>query len=133
MAAWSNPGSGRAETTSSAQRSPCASEIATRTGAGRTAADRIRSSCSSTVRTASSTVQSGGQPGTQVGADLRVVEREVDDGADVAGRVAEVVAATAVHDHVDRVPLADHQRDGVGELQLAARTRLDAVERVEHG
>src|SRR5690606_41845194 len=103
MAAWSNPGSGRAETTSSAQRSPCASEIATRTGAGRTAADRIRASCSSTVRTASSTVQSGGQPGTQVGADLPVVEREVDDGADGAGRAAEDLAATAADDPLYRV------------------------------
>ena len=46
-----SPGSGRAATTSSALRRPCASAIGTRTGAGRTAPDRIRASCSSTDRT----------------------------------------------------------------------------------
>src|SRR5690606_2838363 len=108
------------------------SEIATRTGAGRTAAERIRSSCSSTVRTAS-TFQAGGQPGTQVGADVGVGEGEVDVGAGVPGRVAEVVAAAAVHHHVDGVALLDQEGDGVGELQLAARARLDPVEGVEDG
>src|SRR6185312_14051413 len=109
MAAWSNPGSGRAVTTSSAQRSPWASEIATRTGAGRTAAASTRRSCSSTDRTVGSAVQPSGQPFAQVGTVLRVLQREVDEGADVAARVAQVVAAAAVHDDVDRVALGDQQ------------------------
>src|SRR5918999_3706859 len=133
MAAWSKPGSGREETTSSAQRNPCASEIATRTGAGRTAEARIRSSCSSTVLTFLSALQAGGQPGTQVGTEVRVVEREVDERADVPGGVTEVVPVTTVHDHVHRVALVDQQRDGVGELQLTACARLDPVDRVEDG
>ena len=45
------PAAARDATTSSAQRRPCASEIATRTGAGLIAVPRIRSSCSSTDRT----------------------------------------------------------------------------------
>ncbi|SKU22795.1 Uncharacterised protein [Mycobacteroides abscessus subsp. abscessus] len=51
MAAWSNPGNGRAVTTSSAHNKPWASAIATRTGRGATAAAVTLACCSSTERT----------------------------------------------------------------------------------
>lgn len=51
---------------------------------------------------------------------LRVRQAEIHTCRDVAGRVAQVVALALVDDDVDRVALADHQFDGVGELDLPA-------------
>src|SRR6185312_9600658 len=130
MAAMSKPGTGRGLTTSSAHRRPYASVIASRTGAGRTAAPSTRSSCSSTDRIGL-TLQPLDEPGAQLRPVLGAFEGVVDEGADVAAGVAEVVAAAAVHHDVHGVALGDQQLDGVGELQLATRTRGDPVERVE--
>src|SRR6478609_5714192 len=122
MAAMSKPGTGRGLTTSSAHRRPYASVIASRTGAGRTAAPSTRSSCSSTDRTGL-TLQPLDEPGAQLGPVFGVLEGEVDEGPDVAAGVAEVVAAAAVHDDVHGVSLRDQQLDGVGELQFTPRAR----------
>src|SRR5690349_18461173 len=130
MAAMSKPGTGRGLTTSSAHRRPYASVIASRTGAGRTAAPSTRSSCSSTDRTAL-TLQPLDEPGAQLRPVLGVLEGVVDEGADVAAGVAEVVASAPVHHDVHRVALGDQQLHGVSELQLAPRARGDPVERVE--
>ena len=60
------------------------------------------------------------QPLTQVRPILGVLEREVHGGTQETTRIAQVVTSTPVHDHVHGVSLGDQQRDGVGELQLAA-------------
>src|SRR6185295_8669576 len=108
MAAMSNPGTGRALTTSSAHRRPYASVIASRTGAGRTAASSTRSSCSSTDRTGLA-LQPLDEPGPELWPVLRGFEGEVDERPDVAAGVAKVVTTAAVHHDVHRVPLRDQQ------------------------
>src|SRR5690606_15872045 len=58
------------------------------------------------------------QPGLQARTVLRIVQREVDRGSQETAGIAEVVAGTAVHHHVHRVPFLDQQAHGVGELEF---------------
>src|SRR5215470_8971468 len=122
--------------TSSAHSIPCASEIATRIGAGRMAAASTRASCSSTdlIATVSQrpgSLQATAKPGCQLAAVVGMVESEVDGSLEQPDRVTNIVPSTAMHHYMHRVALLDQQRDGVGELQFATGARLDAAQRVE--
>src|SRR5690606_14358594 len=64
---------------------------------------------------------------------LRIVQREVDRGSQETAGIAEVVAGTAVHHHVHRVPFLDQQAHGVGELEFTPAARGDSPQRVEDG
>src|SRR5438270_452126 len=59
-------------------------------------------------------------------------ERRVDEGADVPGLVAGVVASSLELDRPDRKAFAGHLADGVGEPDLAAAAGLEPREDVEH-
>src|SRR5271166_5020177 len=134
MAAWSNPGSGRSVTTSSAHIRPCASAMATRTGLGATAAAITRACCSSTERTACLSAvecgpgtrllfgqaQSFDQPAPQVWAIVVTIQCKVNRSFEVASGISQVVSRAAVHDDVYRMALLDQQRDRVGQLDLTA-------------
>src|SRR6478752_3494312 len=151
MAAWSNPGSGRSVTTSSAHIRPCASAIATRTGRGATAAACTRACCSSTDRTMRLSVtepgcgapgpmqslllsqaQSRNQPAAQVRAVVITIQGKVNRSLEVPAGISQVVSRSAVHHDVDGMALVDEQRDGIGELDLAADPTLHAPQRVEN-
>ncbi len=66
----------------------------------------------------------------ELGTDVGPVERELDVGAEEVGLLADVVAAVLEPAAVDGLALVE-QPDRVGELELAARAGLDAVQRVE--
>src|SRR6476620_2090550 len=138
MAAWSKPGSGRSVTTSSAHSSPWASEIATRTGRGATAAAVTIVCCSSTDRKflppellGIRPLQSVDQPFAQRWAVLVHVQRKVNRSSEVAAGISEIVSRASVHDDVNGMAFLDEEGDGVGELELAACAGFDPPQRIE--
>src|SRR5438034_3398918 len=134
IAVFANGGTISAAMTSRASTSPRASASATGRGSSGTTAPRMRLRASSSEITRAlrqpASLDEVAHPFGQRRAEVFSVERELDVGVQEVELLPDVVAARTTTPREHSL-LGEEQRDRVGELQLAALSRLDAVERVE--
>src|SRR5262245_38390570 len=146
MAVLTNGGIASAATTSSASTSPLAPVAGTFTGASGSQPARTWARASSSGTTAATlgrlpargamrsddapAAHHVGEEVAELGREVVAIQRQLDGGAQIVELLADVEAPLVEHEAVHRL-LGEQDGDGVGELDLAAHTRLGAVDGVE--